>query len=124
MDDQERWGPPIPPEPEPTLLEQALDLLKDYQGTIEELCGQSELYTWLNSEKLVDLQKRLLEIIREYQEQLFKRPVPLDAKQKYFIGMLLAEQCTDGYMATKLGISMEEAKVMIEQYKREEGIEE
>jgi hypothetical protein len=71
IEEEPRWGPPIAPEPEPTLLGQALELLKDYQVMIERLCEQATLYAWSNTEEITDLQKRLLEIIKEYQEQLF-----------------------------------------------------
>jgi hypothetical protein len=80
--EEERWGPPIPPEAEPTLLEQALDLLKDYQVMIERLCEQATLYAWSNTEEITDLQKRLLEIIRVRNEQILGQPEQEEGKEQ------------------------------------------
>jgi hypothetical protein len=49
-----------------------------------------------------------------------EKPLALTEGQKALIKLFLGEQCTDGYLMTKLGIfDWKDAQVMIEQYERE-----
>jgi hypothetical protein len=65
------------------------------------------------------LPMRYLEIVKVFQEMLFAHPPELNDKQKEFIKLFINGKCTDWYLATKLGVSIETSQAMIEQYKQE-----
>jgi hypothetical protein len=114
---------PTPSEDNNDLFTQMAQLFID---TYEELASamyaaksEVEYSVTARHKTLVDLQERYTAIIKEYQEQIFAQPVPLDDKQKHYIELYLKGQCSDGYLMINLRIhDWNDAQSMIEQYKQ------
>ena len=111
-----------------SLLTWSLETVVDYHDLLIETIGrfpQPKSFDDKRDQKIVDLQKRYFEIVGKRNEQFLGQETPvLDDNQKHYIELFVSGKCTDGYLATRLGISWKDAEKLIKQYKKEEGTKE
>ena len=84
--DEERWGPPIPPEQPDDVFTQMAKLFGDcwseLSDAIVHLDTDHGCKEYIRNADLEEMQKRYIEIMKQYQEQLFAQPVQAEGKEQ------------------------------------------